>query len=56
VKIAQLAELALMSARWKQYQKETSTKLILILALTAVLALMFAPLRLFTLNSTAITK
>jgi hypothetical protein len=43
VKIAQLAELASMSARWKQYQKEISIKLILMFALTAVLALMFAP-------------
>lgn len=40
-----------MSARWKQYQKATSTRSILMFALIVALAPMYAPSRLFILNS-----
>ena len=45
--IALLAAHASTNVRLRQYQKAISTRSILISALTAVLALMFVPLRLF---------
>ncbi len=51
--IVLLAEHALTSVRWKQYQRVISIKLILIYALIVVHALMFAPLRLSIPNSSA---
>ncbi len=49
--IALLAEHASMNVRLKQYQKETSTKSILMSALTAVLVQMFARSRQSTRHS-----
>jgi hypothetical protein len=54
--IVLLAEHASMSVLLKQYQKAISIKLMLMFALTVVPVLMFAPLRLFILNSIAFLK
>ena len=54
--IVLLAEHALMNVLLKQYQKATSIKLIRMFALTVVLVLMFALLRLFILHSITIKK
>jgi hypothetical protein len=54
--IAQLAVLVSTNARLKQFLKVISIKLILKYALTVVLALMFAQLRLFIQNKSSLKE